>query len=80
MLNDGKIVKLTGKKDKALKTSSGQTIAKVAEVTYDVSQNTCNALVTVLMISCRNSKWKALDSLKMESWSTWAAVTMCFKK
>lgn len=37
MLNNGQKVTLTGKKNKSLKTSSGKTIAKVAEVTYDVS-------------------------------------------
>ncbi|CDH59195.1 3d domain protein [Lichtheimia corymbifera JMRC:FSU:9682] len=38
MLNNGQKVTLTGKKNKSLKTSSGKTIAKVAEVTYDKFQ------------------------------------------
>lgn len=37
MLNDGKVVTLSGSKTKKLKTGSGKTIAKVAPVTYDVS-------------------------------------------
>lgn len=37
MLNDGKTVTLTGSKNKALKSDSGSTIAKVSKNTYDVS-------------------------------------------
>ncbi|KAK4510542.1 ethionine resistance protein [Mucor velutinosus] len=38
MLNDGKIVTLTGPKNKALKSDSGSTIAKVSKTTYDKFQ------------------------------------------
>lgn len=37
MLNNGKIVTLTGTKNKSLKTDSGSTIAKVSKTTYEVS-------------------------------------------
>lgn len=36
MLNNGKIVSLTGTKDKSLKTTSGHAIAKVSTTTYEV--------------------------------------------
>ncbi|CAO3644274.1 unnamed protein product [Mucor fragilis] len=38
MLNDGKTVTLTGSKNKALKSESGSTIAKVSKTTYDKFQ------------------------------------------
>ncbi|KAI8881964.1 hypothetical protein K501DRAFT_324214 [Backusella circina FSU 941] len=38
MLNDGKIVTLTGTKNRSLKTVSGKTIAKVSETTYEKFQ------------------------------------------
>lgn len=37
MLNNGQIVTLTGAKNKALKTTSGSTIAKVSKTTYEVN-------------------------------------------
>lgn len=37
MLNNGKIVTLTGTKNKSLKSDSGSTIAKVSKTTYEVS-------------------------------------------
>lgn len=36
MLNNGKIVALTGSKDKSLKTTSGHVIARVSQTTYEV--------------------------------------------
>jgi hypothetical protein len=36
MLNNGKIVTLTGAKSKSLKTPSGKVLAKVSKVTYEV--------------------------------------------
>ncbi|KAI8063697.1 uncharacterized protein B0P05DRAFT_640194 [Gilbertella persicaria] len=38
MLNDGKVVTLNGSKTKALKTSSGSTIAKVSKTTFEKFQ------------------------------------------
>ncbi|ORE05314.1 hypothetical protein BCV72DRAFT_141957 [Rhizopus microsporus var. microsporus] len=38
MLNNGKVVKLTGSKTKKLKTTDGDTIAKVSKVTYEKFQ------------------------------------------
>lgn len=40
MLNNGKIVSLTGPKSSTLKTTSGSTIAKVAKTTYEVKRET----------------------------------------
>jgi hypothetical protein len=37
MLNDGKIVTLSGLKSKTLKTKNGKTIAKVSKTTYEVN-------------------------------------------
>lgn len=37
MLNDGKIVTLTGAKSKSLKTPGGSVLAKVSKVTYEVN-------------------------------------------
>lgn len=61
MLNNGQKVTLTGKKNKSLKTSSGKTIAKVAQVTYDVSFLSRLSSFNMLTYHCtRNFKWKAL--------------------
>ncbi|KAI9243664.1 hypothetical protein BDA99DRAFT_529974 [Phascolomyces articulosus] len=38
MLNNGKVVKLTGSKTRSLKTNQGKTIAKVSSVTYEKFQ------------------------------------------
>jgi hypothetical protein len=71
MLNDGKIVSLTGTKNRSLKTVSGKTIAKVSKTTYEVSSIVRNLNKSNSFFFSRNSKWRVLVSSKMESWSTW---------
>ncbi|KAH8548585.1 hypothetical protein BGW37DRAFT_409420, partial [Umbelopsis sp. PMI_123] len=46
MLNNGKIVSLTGTKDKSLKTTSGHIIAKVSKTTYEKCQMEGTCLLT----------------------------------
>jgi hypothetical protein len=71
MLNDGKIVTLTGAKNKALKTTKGSTIAQVSQTTYEVSLLFLTTFAKHSLTTCknRNFKWKVLAYLKAASWS-----------